>query len=235
MFWSDLHLSGAMQCCLGFSLHQGSCHWTVSPMKVWCIGRELNPGRLRGRQAFYHWTTVSHIMPSCARDEWDQTLRKINLDHHHFVSYYCHSSSHHFVSYHYYSSSSFSSAFIRQKQRPWSPQIINSHVRTPTLAYALPLDHPPLKYRSRFPSDSVTRLRLMERALQTDLELNWCIMFVLFLCCAGSVVDKGHDPRKSCESYSGGPRTSDWLAAHPKISLLQHLGEGTSANKDIIH
>ena len=24
---------------------------------IWCIGRESNPGRPRGRRAFYHWTT----------------------------------------------------------------------------------------------------------------------------------------------------------------------------------
>ena len=30
-------------------------------IKKVCIGRESNPGRPRGRRAFYHWTTDAYI------------------------------------------------------------------------------------------------------------------------------------------------------------------------------
>ena len=33
---------------------------TKSIIKTNCIGRESNPGRPRGRRAFYHWTTDAH-------------------------------------------------------------------------------------------------------------------------------------------------------------------------------
>ena len=34
--------------------------WKYSFISVKCIGRESNPGRPRGRRAFYHWTTDAH-------------------------------------------------------------------------------------------------------------------------------------------------------------------------------
>ena len=36
------------------------CWWIVNVTQNHCIGRESNPGRPRGRRAFYHWTTDAH-------------------------------------------------------------------------------------------------------------------------------------------------------------------------------
>ena len=74
--WSTGELSATWYCCgitsfvvqrfhqkyryiwiRGFCL-QGTFVLTAAVCRyIWCIGRETNPGRLRGRRAFYHWTT----------------------------------------------------------------------------------------------------------------------------------------------------------------------------------
>ena len=36
--------------------------YNISAENKSCIGRESNPGRPRGRRAFYHWTTDAHVL-----------------------------------------------------------------------------------------------------------------------------------------------------------------------------
>ena len=42
---------------------QSVAQWQVTQKEIDCIVRELNPGRPRGRRAFYHWTNDALIAP----------------------------------------------------------------------------------------------------------------------------------------------------------------------------